>query len=166
MGWKVPCFPCGFPEELVQALHGFVREVSAQQVVAWENSIPSLQQEVGAVLDAYPQSKDFSALLEYMMPMEARRSDAIFLLNDRVLVLEYKGYPRLDWADIDQARHYLSSLKNFHRDCHNRKVDAVLVLMGVRWRCLTIRGSMFAVRMKCTSWCFGSARNFRERRST
>ncbi len=132
VGWagKFPVFHAASPEELVQALQGFVREASAQQVVAWENSIPSLQQEVGEVLAADPQSKDFSALLEYMMPMEARRSDAIFLLNDRVLVLEYKGYPRLDWADIDQARHYLSSLKNFHRDCHSRKVDAVLVLMG------------------------------------
>jgi len=132
VGWsgKFPVFRAASPEDMVSALKGFVREASAQQVVAWENSIPSLQQEVGAVLDAESQAKDFSALLEYLMPMEARRSDAIFLLNDRVLVLEYKGYPRLDWADIDQARHYLSSLKNFHRDCHNRRVDAVLVLMG------------------------------------
>ena len=132
VGWagKFPVFRAASPGELVQALKGFVREASAQQIVAWENSIPSLQQEVGAVLDVEHQSTDFSALLEYTMPMEARRSDAIFLLNDRVLVLEYKGYPRLDWADIDQARHYLSSLKNFHRDCHNRKLDAVLVLMG------------------------------------
>jgi hypothetical protein len=132
VGWagKFPVFRAASPEELVQALQGFVREASAQQIVAWENSIPSLQQEVGAVLDADPQSKDFSALLEYMMPMESRRSDAIFLLNDRILVLEYKGYPRLDWADIDQARYYLSTLKNYHRECHDRKVDAVLVLMG------------------------------------
>ena len=132
VGWagKFPVFRAASPEDLLEALKGFVREPSAQQVVAWENSIPSLQQQVGTVLDSEAQAKEFSALLEYLMPMEARRSDAIFLLNDRVLVLEYKGYPRLDWADIDQARHYLSSLKNFHRDCHNRKVDAVLVLMG------------------------------------
>jgi hypothetical protein len=132
VGWagKFPVFRAASPEDLLDALKGFVREPSAQQVVAWENSIPSLQHEVGAVLDAEGQAKEFSALLEYLMPMEARRSDAIFLLNDRVLVLEYKGYPRLDWADIDQAKHYMSSLKNFHRDCHDRKVDAVLVLMG------------------------------------
>ena len=132
VGWagKFTVFRAACPEDLLAALKGFVREPSAQQVVAWENSIPSLQNEVGAVLDIEAQAKEFSALLEYLMPMEARRSDAIFLLNNRVLVLEYKGYPRLDWADIDQARHYMSSLKNFHRDCHNRKVDAVLVLMG------------------------------------
>ena len=132
VGWagKFPVFRAASPEDLLDALRGFVREPSAQQVVAWENSIPSLQHEVGVVLDAEAQAKEFSALLEYLMPMEARRSDAIFLLNDRVLVLEYKGYPRLDWADIDQAKHYMSSLKNFHRDCHDRKVDAVLVLMG------------------------------------
>ena len=66
------------------------------------------------------------------MPMESRRSDAIFLLNDHILVLEYKGYPRLDWADIDQVRYYLSTLKGYHRECHDRKVDAVLDLHGSR----------------------------------
>lgn len=85
---------------------------------------------MGRILDNNEQSKDFAALLEYVMPMEARRSDGVFLLNGRVLVLEYKGYERLQWADIDQARHYLISLKNFHRDCHDKRVDAVLVLMG------------------------------------
>lgn len=142
VGWagKFPVFRAASPEDLLEALKGFVREPSAQQVVAWENSIPSLQKEVGAVLDSDVQAKEFSALLEYLMPMEARRSDAIFLLNDRVLVLEYKGYPRLDWADIDQARHYTSSLKNFHRDCHNRKVDAVLVLMGGKMAMLDYSG--------------------------
>ena len=131
-GWtgKFPVLRATSPEHLLEALKGFVQEASSQQVVAWENSIPSLQQEVGRVLDSDPQSKEFSALLEYLMPMESRRSDAIFLLNNRVLVLEYKGYPRLDWADIDQARYYLSTLKSYHRECHDRKVDAVLVLMG------------------------------------
>jgi hypothetical protein len=131
-GWtgKFPVFRATSPEHLLEALKGFVQEASSQQVVAWENSIPSMQQEVGRVLDSDPQSKEFSALLEYLMPMESRRSDAIFLLNDRVLVLEYKDYPRLDWADIDQARYYLSTLKSYHRECHDRKVDAVLVLMG------------------------------------
>jgi hypothetical protein len=99
-------------------------------VTAWENSIPALQDEVGHVLDSREEAKEYSALLEYIMPMEARRADAIFLLNGRVLVLEYKGYGRMDWADIDQANHYLTSLRNFHRACHGRPVDAVLVLMG------------------------------------
>lgn len=131
-GWtgKFPVFRTTSPEHLLTALKGFVQEASSQQVLAWENSIPSMQQEVGLVLDSDQQSKEFSALLEYLMPMESRRSDAIFLLNDRILVLEYKGYPRLDWADIDQARYYLSTLRSYHRECHDRKVDAVLVLMG------------------------------------
>jgi hypothetical protein len=131
-GWagKFPVFRATSPEHLLEALKGFVQEASSQQVVAWENSIPSLQQEVGRVLDSDTQSKEFSALLEYLMPMESRRSDTILLLNNRILVLEYKGYPRLDWADIDQARYYLSTLRNYHRECHDRKVDAVLVLMG------------------------------------
>ena len=132
VGWagKFPVFRATSPEELLSALKGFVREPSPQQLTAWENSIPSLQGEVGHILEKNDQAKEFGAMLEYMMPMESRRSDGIFLLNGRVLVLEYKGYGRLDWADIDQAKHYLTSLKNFHRDCHDKPVDAVLVLMG------------------------------------
>ncbi len=131
-GWvgKFPVFRFANPEELLMALRGFVREPSPQQLTAWENSVPSLQGQVGKVLEKNSQSVEFSALLEYVMPLEARRADAVFLLNDRVLVLEYKGYGRLDWADFDQAKHYLTSLKNFHRECHDKPVDAVLVMMG------------------------------------
>lgn len=131
-GWvgKFPVFYCANPEELLMALRGFVREPSPQQLSAWEHSVPSLQGQVGKVLEKNSQSKEFSALLEYVMPLEARRADAVFLLNGRVLVLEYKGYGRLDWADFDQAKHYLTSLKNFHRECHDKPIDAVLVMMG------------------------------------
>lgn len=127
---KFPVFRTSSPDEILTALKGFVHEASSQQVTAWENSITSLQSEVGHILDSDEKSKDYSALLEYIMPLEARRSDGIFLLNGRVLVLEYKGYAKLEWADIDQARHYLISLKNYHKECHGRDVDAVLVLMG------------------------------------
>jgi len=132
VGWsgKFPVFKLISAENVLEALKDFVRAPSTQQVVAWKNSILSLQHQVGLILDSESQAKEFSVLLEYLMPMEARRADAILLLNDHILVLEYKGYPRLDWADVDQARHYMCSLKNFHRDCHNRKVDSVLVLMG------------------------------------
>lgn len=134
VGWmgKFPVFKASSPEELLLRLRGFVEDASPQQVTAWENSIPALQGEVGHVLDRRDEAKDYSALLEYIMPMEARRADAIFLLNGRVLVLEYKGYGRMDWADIDQANHYLTTLRNFHRTCHGRPVDAVLVLMGAK----------------------------------
>lgn len=127
---KFPAFRTSSPDEILKALKGFVHEASPQQITAWENSITSLQTEVGHILDNDEKSKEYSALLEYIMPLEARRSDGIFLLNGRVLVLEYKGYARLEWADIDQARHYLVSLKNYHKECHGRDVDAVLVLMG------------------------------------
>lgn len=125
-----PVFRASSVDNLLGRLKDFVEDASPQQVTAWENSIPALQGEVGQVLDRRAESKDYSTLLEYIMPMEARRADAIFLLNGRVLVLEYKGYGRIDWADIDQANHYLTSLRNFHRACHGRPVDAVLVLMS------------------------------------
>jgi len=132
VGWagKFPVFRASSPSEILLTLKSFVHEASPQQITAWESSIKSLQLEVGRILENDEKSKDYSALLEYIMPLEARRSDGIFLLNGRVLVLEYKGYSRLDWADIDQARHYLTSLKNYHKECHGRDVDAVLVLMG------------------------------------
>ena len=72
-GWvgKFPVFYCANPEELLMALRGFVREPSPQQLSAWEHSVPSLQGQVGKVLEKNSQSKEFSALLEYVVLMQS-----------------------------------------------------------------------------------------------
>ena len=120
-------------EELLAALKSFIPDASAEQVEAWRLSIPQIQEQAGKVMEAKPEAGDYAAVLEYLLPMESRRPDVVLLFNGRVLVVECKGRPMLDWADIDQAHHYLTSLRHFHRECHGRPVDAVIVLGSAKF---------------------------------
>jgi len=135
VGWNGPfkVFVVQSPEELLAKLSQFIPDASPEQVTAWKLSLPKIQAEASKVMEGRPEASDYSAIIEYLLPMESRRPDAVFLFNGRVLVIECKGRPVLDWADIDQAHHYLTSLRHFHRECHGRPVDAVIVLGSAKF---------------------------------
>ena len=61
--------------------------------------------------------------------MEHRRPDVILLMGGAVLVLELKGKSRIELADVDQASGYARDLRAYHRECEDRPVHPVLVLM-------------------------------------
>lgn len=133
--WKGPfkVFVVQSMDELLARLRTFIPDASEEQVAAWKLAVPQLQEQASKVMEASPEAAEYAAVLEYMLPMESRRPDAIFLFNGRVLVVECKGRPMLEWADIDQAHHYLTSLRHFHRECHGRPVDAVIVLGAAKF---------------------------------
>jgi hypothetical protein len=114
--------------QILSVLKEFIRDASGEQIDAWRLSIPQIQEQAGKVMEERSDAGEYAAVLEYRLPMESRRPDVVFLFNGRVLVMEWKGRPMLEWSDIDQAHHYLTSLRNFHRECHDRPVDAVIVL--------------------------------------
>lgn len=89
--------------------------------------MPTLQREVGEVVAVDFSTSRFTAILEYELPMESRRIDALFLLRNCVLIIELKGKSHSTDADIDQAFGYARDLRYYHRDCHGRKVTPVLV---------------------------------------
>ncbi len=128
----------GFQEATVpyirQSLIEFLEIVSPEQVNAWNESIPPLQSEVGEVVGRTPSAADYSAILEYQLPMEHRRPDVILLLSGGVLVLELKSKNRTDLADIDQASAYARDLRAYHRECDGRVVSPALVLMRAKGR--------------------------------
>jgi len=68
-----------------------------------------------------------SAILEYELPMESRRPDAILLVGGGLLVIELKGKLGPSQADIDQAAAYARDLQCYHRDCEDRPVVPVLI---------------------------------------
>lgn len=112
-----------------QSLIDFLKIVSPEQLAAWDESIPPLQLGVGDVLDHAPMAAGYSTILEYQLPMEHRRPDVILLMGGAVLVLEIKGKNRVDLADVDQASGYARDLRAYHRECEDRPVHPVLVLM-------------------------------------
>ena len=117
-----------------QSLINFLKIVSPEQLRAWDLSIPPLQAEVGEVLGRDPSAEGYSAILEYQLPMEHRRPDVILLMGGAVLVLELKGKSRMELADIDQASGYARDLRAYHRECEDRPVHPVLVLMNALGR--------------------------------
>jgi hypothetical protein len=73
------------------SLQDFLREVSTEQIRAWDLSIPPLQREVSEVLLDDSLATEYTAILEYELPLESRRPDVLLLMGGAVLVLELKG---------------------------------------------------------------------------
>jgi hypothetical protein len=112
------------------SLQAFVRDASIQQIRAWDDAIPPLQREAGELVERANGADVYSAILEYQLPMEARRPDVVLLLGGPVLVLELKGKSLPTRVDIDQAAAYARDLRGYHRECSDRAVEPVLVLMN------------------------------------
>jgi hypothetical protein len=92
-GWlsDLPAFYGAQPRVVRLRLETFVRDAGAEQVRAWDESIPWLQRECRELVDAYDAARAWTAILEYELPRESRRPDVIVLENGVVVVLELKG---------------------------------------------------------------------------
>jgi hypothetical protein len=115
---------------IVGRLRTFLSGASLEQVRAWDDSIPRLQAEVTQVSEVREEAARYTAILEYELPLESRRADAIFLLRECVVVIELKGKVRPSDADIDQAHAYARDLRCYHAECEHREVHALLVPTG------------------------------------
>lgn len=109
-------------------------ESSGEERRSWGDSVPKLQQEIGEVVRVDTHFARCTAVLEYQLPMESRRADAVLLLREGVVVIELKGKRTPSDADIDQAHAYARDLRCYHRECHERPVHAVLVPTRMRGR--------------------------------
>ncbi len=104
-----------------------MRDASHEQVRAWETSIPWLQIASADLIHSHEPARSFTAILEYELPLEQRRPDLIVLESGAIVVIEIKGKPFPSAGDLDQAASYARDLRNYHRECHQRPVYAVLV---------------------------------------
>ena len=66
--------------------------------------------------------------LEYSIPRMGKRADAVLLVNNVVVILEFKvGSSTYNSGDLDQALDYALDLKNFHEQSHDKIILPVLV---------------------------------------
>ena len=128
-GWEsdFPAFRETPAKRIRESLVSFVRDPSPEQIRAWDDAIPTLQNEVSVVILRDKLARDYSAILEYELPMESRRPDAVLLIGAGVMVMELKGKRFPSQADLDQAAAYARDLRNYHRECEGRDVTPVLV---------------------------------------
>lgn len=115
------------PRRIRESLSAFVPDASPEQVRAWDDSIPRLQSEVVQSEIRADLAERYSAILEYELPMESRRPDAVLLVGANVMVIELKGKRYPSQADLDQAAAYARDLRNYHRECAGHDVTPVLV---------------------------------------
>ena len=119
---------CGTPPRSIrERLSAFIPDASPEQVRAWDDSIPRLQVEVLQTEIRADLAQRYSAILEYELPMESRRPDAVLLVGASVMVIELKGKRYPSQADLDQAAAYARDLRNYHRECAGHEVTPVLV---------------------------------------
>lgn len=133
-GWEsdLPRFASSEPRLIKDSLASFVRDVSPEQMRAWEYSIPPLQREAGEMIAQSPNARQYTAIMEYELPYESRRTDVILLVRGAVVVLELKGKIHPSQADIDQAAAYARDLRCYHHECHEHPVHAVVVPMRAK----------------------------------
>lgn len=145
-GWEsdFPAFRAASLSRIREDLKSFVGDASAEQVRAWSDSIPPLQAEVDEILVRDSLASNYSAILEYELPLDSRRPDVLLLVGAGVLVVELKGKTHPTQADLDQASAYARDLKCYHRECHERPVVPVLVPTRARGRLGEIDGVMIA----------------------
>lgn len=128
-GWdsEFPEFASASREVVVASLQQLVKDASEEQLRAWRDSIPPLQREAAESVATNPRAERFSAVLEYVLPLDARRPDCVLLIDGAVLVIELKGKQEAAQADLDQVAAYARDLRCYHRECADRTVHAVLV---------------------------------------
>lgn len=117
---------------ILQRLRLTYPESTREERRSWGDTVPKLQQEVGEVVRLDTHFARCTAVLEYELPMESRRADAVLLLHGSIVVIELKGKQVPSDADIDQAHAYARDLRCYHRECHDRPVHAVLVPTRMR----------------------------------
>ena len=115
-------------KEVVASLKAFVPDAGSSQITAWMDSVLILKKVISALHTEDPRLvESCSVLLEYTIPLESRRIDALLLLKGVVLVVEFKGKSKTSLADIDQAAAYARDLRAYHKACADVPVRCVLV---------------------------------------
>ncbi|MGN6591554.1 MAG: DUF2075 domain-containing protein [Terriglobales bacterium] len=97
-------------------------DVSAEQRDAWVQEIAVLREALAGI--------EGMLLLEFSIPRMGHRADAVLLLREAVVVLEFKSAARATRAGLDQVWDYALDLKHFHAASHEAAMAPVLVHGG------------------------------------
>jgi hypothetical protein len=96
------------------------RATKAEEITAW-------RAEIAILRDALPAAGG-ELLLEYAIPRVGGRADAVVVLAQAVIVLEFKvGATQFTRAAREQVWDYALDLKNFHRASHELPIVPVIV---------------------------------------
>lgn len=96
---------------------------SIEQVTAWEDCFIKLQKELKKL-----SSLEGHIIFEYLLPMEGgRRPDVILLLEDKVVILEFKMKSYYSHSDLDQLKGYYRDITSYHKESNELIVIPFLI---------------------------------------
>jgi hypothetical protein len=93
---------------------------------AWRAQLPILSSAVSYLLQTVPQSRTWSILLEYPIPIVGKRIDAVLLAGNLIIVLETKTGESLTSA-ARQVDDYALNLACFHERSTGKTIVPVVV---------------------------------------
>jgi hypothetical protein len=106
---------------------------SSSQVEAWRDEIRVMRSTLRDVAIAAPHAVAWNLVFEYELPLEGgRRPDVVLFAGQTMIVMEFKGDPRLDPAFCDQVLAYSRDLNEYHAASHALRSLPVLVLRQAR----------------------------------
>lgn len=114
------------PESICGQLESFLPDSSPEQHRAWLESVKLLKDIVAQWGSLEPKVRS-SLILEYELPMESRRPDAVIIVGSTIFVIEFKSKSSLSQADLDQADAYGRDLRCYHSVCQENQVISIAV---------------------------------------
>lgn len=104
------------------------RSLEADQVSAWEAQIATLRSFAREALSSQPDANSWHLALEYEIPRREKRTDAILLTPNAIVVLEFKiGARTFERGALWQAQDYRLDLADFQEASRNVPIEAVLI---------------------------------------
>jgi len=100
--------------------------LTPQAIEAWHAQLPILTAGISELLRARPESRDWSILLEYPIPIVGKRIDAVVLAHNLIIVIETKTGASQTSAER-QVDDYALNLACFHEYSANRTIVPLVV---------------------------------------
>jgi len=104
---------------------GFYDQIHSQ-TESWKHEIKILK-KVAQKINQHLHSDNCSILLEYPIPLRAKRIDVVLLIKDLIFVIEFKNSDELSKANVAQLEDYCLDLRDFHFESRDKIIVPILL---------------------------------------
>lgn len=100
----------------------------SKQITIWKEQVILLKRTLSCLLaEEEEKIREWYIALEYELPRRKKRPDAIILMEDRILIIEFKfGIKTYDASARWQVDDYALNLRDFHAESYTRYIVPVL----------------------------------------
>lgn len=106
---------------------GFI-DLKQRQTKAWQIQLEVLRETVAHLAQQYSDAVGWGVLIEYPIPRRQKRIDAVLLVRDVILALEFKtGEQEHQKSTARQVEDYSLDLRDFHEESHGRIIVPIAV---------------------------------------